>query len=42
MPRSLIFFSEPSLAKRRRKPMPGMIAMSGGLPPEIRDWSVVE
>ena len=22
--------------------MPGMIAMSGGLPPVMRDWSVVE
>ena len=42
MPRSDSFLSDPSLANRRRKPMPGMIPMSGGLPPVMRDWSVVE
>jgi hypothetical protein len=41
MPRSAIFFSDPWRANCRRKPIPGMIATSGGLPPEIRVWSVV-
>ena len=41
MPRSLIFLIPPERANCRRKPRPGMIATSGGLPLVILLWSTV-